>query len=120
MEHNVKKIINFPTNQNVRVSIDTSIELLDVYFTEKEWGLVLNGKFALRKVKDIIDNTVYTYTLLFNDNNYPDASLLVFLDNPNHFISETEIFTVNIEHDAVEVVYDYDKDEIRYSKLETL
>ena len=40
----MKKIINFPTNQNVRVSIDTSIELLDVYFTEKEWGLVLNGK----------------------------------------------------------------------------
>ena len=116
----MKKVINFPTNQNVRVSVDTDIELLDVYFTEKEWGLVLNGNFALRKIKDIIDDTEYTYTLLFNDNNYLDASLVVFLDNPNHFISETEIFTGNIEHDAVEVVYSYDKDEVRYSKLITL
>lgn len=116
----MKKIINFPTNQNVRVSVDTDIELLDVYFTEKEWGLVINGTFALRKVKDTIDDVEYTYTLLFNDNNYPDASLVVFLDNPNHFISETEIFTGNIEHDAVEVVYNYDKDEVRYSKLITL
>ena len=116
----MKKVINFPTNQNVRVSVDTDIELLDVYFTEKEWGSVLNGNFALRKIKDTIDDTEYTYTLLFNDNNYPDASLVVFLDNPNHFISETEIFTGNIEHDAVEVVYGYDKDEVRYSKLITL
>ena len=115
----MKKVINLPINQNVRVSVDTDIELLDVYFTEKEWGLVLNGNFALRKVKDTIDDTEYTYTLLFNDNNYPDASLVVFLDNPNHFISETEIFTGNIEHDAVEVVYNYDKDEARYSKLIT-
>lgn len=116
----MKKVINFPTNQNVRVSVDTDIELLDVYFSEKEWGLVFNGNFALRKIKVIIDDTEYTYTLLFNDNNYPDASLVVFLDDPNHFISETEIFTGNIEHDAVEVVYNYDKDEVRYSKLNTL
>lgn len=99
------------------MSVDTDIELLDVYFTEKEWGLVLNGKFALRKVKDTVDDVEYTFTLLFNDNNYPDASLVVFLNNPNHFMSEPEIFTGNIEHDSVEVVYNYDKDEVRYSKI---
>ena len=118
----MSKIFKFPQPQAVIVSVPTNFDnnILEVSFTEKEWGLVLNGNFALRKIKDTIDDTEYTYTLLFNDNNYPDASLVVFLDNPNHFISETEIFTGNIEHDAVEVVYDYDKDEIRYSKLETL
>ena len=81
---------------------------------------MLNGNFALRKVKDTIDDTEYTYTLLFNDNNYPDSSLVVFLTNPNHFISETEIFTGNIKHDSVEVEYNYDKEEVIYSKLNTL
>ena len=113
----MKKILNFPIIQNVRVSVDTNIELLEVYFTEKEWGLVLNGNFVLRKVKYTIDDTEYTYTLLFNDNNYPDSSLVVFLSNPNHFISEIEIFTGDIKHESVEVEYDYGKDEVRYSKL---
>ena len=116
----MNNIHNIPKNQNVRVSVDTDVELLDVYFTEKEWGLVLNGKFALRKVKDTVDDVEYTFTLLFNDNNYPDASLVVFLNNPNHFMSEPEIFTGNIDHDSVEVVYNYDKDEVRYSKIMTL
>ena len=116
----MNNVHNFPINQNVRISVNTDIELLNVYFTEKEWGLVLNGNFALRKVKDTIDDTEYTYTLLFNDNLYPNHSLVVLLTNPNHFISESEIFLGDINHHSVEIEYDYDKDEVRYSKLITL
>ena len=53
------------------------IEFLEMYFTEKEWSLVLNGNFTVKKIKEIIDDTQYTWSELFNDNNYPKNNLFV-------------------------------------------
>jgi hypothetical protein len=39
-------------------------DFLELSFTEKEWGLILNGNFVVRKIKEIVDDTEYTWSIL--------------------------------------------------------
>ena len=105
----MNKIFKFPQPQIVTVSINFDNNLLEVSFTEKEWGLVLNGNFALRRIKEIEDDIEYTWSLLFNDNLYPKNSLVIVLDNPNHMMSSMEMFMGNINDDDVWIEYERDK-----------
>ena len=73
--------------------------ITSVCFTEKEWGLVLNGNFAVRNIKEKLDDTEYTWSVLFNDNLYPKNNLVVVVDNPNHVMSYSEMFMGNINDD---------------------
>ena len=106
----MRKIFKFPQPQVVTVSVPTNFDnnFLEVSFTEKEWGLVLNGNFAVRKIKEIVDDTEYTWSVLFNDNLYPRNNLVVVLDNPNHIMSFSEMFMGNI-NDDVSIEYEQDK-----------
>ena len=108
----MSNIFKFPQPQNVKISVPTSFDFndfLDVSFTEKEWGLVLNGNFAVRKIKEIIDDTEYTQSVLFNDNLYPKNNLVIVADNPNHIMSYSEMFMGNINDDNVWIEYERDK-----------
>ena len=107
----MSKIFKFPQPQAVIVSVPTNFDnnILEVSFTEKEWGLVLNGNFAVRKIKETIDDTEYTWSVLFNDNLYPKNNLVVVIDNPNHFMSYSEMFMSNINDDDVSIEYEKDK-----------
>ena len=108
----MSNIFKFPRPLLFNVSVPTSFdknEFLEMYFTEKEWGLVLNGNFAVKKIKEIIDDTEYTWSVLFNDNNYPKNNLVVVVDNPNHIMSYSEMFMGNIKDDNVCVEYERDK-----------
>ena len=107
----MSSIIKFPKPQIVTVSVPTTFDMndfLEVTFTEKEWGLILNGNFAVRKIKEIVDDTEYTWSVLFNDNLYPRNNLVVVLDNPNHIMSFSEMFMGNI-NDDVSIEYEQDK-----------
>tara|TARA_B100000795_G_C22351259_1_gene268802 strand:+ start:52 stop:396 length:345 start_codon:yes stop_codon:yes gene_type:complete len=104
-------IFKFPQPQIVTVSVPTSFDnndVLEVSFTEKEWGLVLNGNFAVRNIKEIIDDTEYTWSVLFNDNLYPKNNLVVVINNPNHIMSYSEMFMGNINDDDVSIKYERD------------
>jgi hypothetical protein len=46
----MNKIFKFLQLQIVTVSINFDNNLLEMSFTEKEWSLVLNGNFALRRI----------------------------------------------------------------------
>ena len=108
----MSKISKFPRPLIVNVSVPASFdmnEFLKMSFTEKEWGLVLNGNFTVKKIKEIIDDTEYTWSVLFNDNNYPKNNLVVVLDNPNHIMSYSEMFMGNINDDDVSIEYEQDK-----------
>lgn len=108
----MNKILKFPQTQIVTVSVPTSFDnndVLEVSFTQKEWGLVLNGNFAVRKIKEITDDTEYTWSVLFNDNLYPKNNLVVVVDNPNHIMSYSEMFMGNINDDNVWIEYERDK-----------
>ena len=107
----MNKIIKFPQPQVVTVSVPTNFDnnFLEVSFTEKEWGLVLNGNFAVRNIKDTIDDTEYTWSVLFNDNLYPKNNLVVVVDNPNHIRPYSEMFMGNINDDEVCIEYEQDK-----------
>ena len=108
----MSKISKFPRPLIVNVSVPASFdmnEFLEMSFTEKEWGLVLNGNFTVKKIKEIIDDTEYTWSVLFNDNNYPKNNLVVVLDNPNHIMSYSEMFMGNINDDDVSIEYEQDK-----------
>ena len=107
----MSRIIKFLNPQIVTVSVPTTFDMndfLEVTFTEKEWGLILNGNFAVRKIKEIVDDTEYTWSILFNDNLYPRSNLVVVLDNPNHIMSFSEMFMGNI-NDDVSIEYEQDK-----------
>ena len=108
----MSKIFKFPQPKIVTVSIPTNFDnkdFLELSFTEKEWGLVLNGNFVVRKIKEIVDDTEYTWSILFNDNLYPRNNLVVVLDNPNHIMSFSEMFMGNINDDDVSIEYEQDK-----------
>jgi len=108
----MSSIIKFPNPQIVTVSVPTTFDMndfLEVTFTEKEWGLILNGNFAVRKIKEIVDDTEYTWSVLFNDNLYPRNNLVVVLDNPNHIMSFSEMFMGDINDDDVSIEYEQDK-----------
>ena len=108
----MSKILKFPKPQIVTVSVPTSFDnndFLELSFTEKEWGLVLNGNFAVRKIKEIIDDTEYTWSILFNDNLYPKNNLVVVVDNPNHIMPYSETFMGNIKDDNISIEYERDK-----------
>ena len=107
----MSKILKFPQPQVVTVSVPTNFDnnFLEVSFTEKEWGLVLNGNFAVRTIKETIDDTEYTWSVLFNDNLYPKNNLVVVVDNPNHIMSYSEMFMGNINDDEVCIEYEQDK-----------
>jgi len=108
----MRKIFKFPQPKIVTVSIPTNFDnndFLELSFTEKEWGLILNGNFAVRKIKEIVDDTEYTWSILFNDNLYPRNNLVVVLDNPNHIMSFSEMFMGNINDHNVCIEYEQDK-----------
>ena len=107
----MSKIFKFPQPQVVIVSVPTNFDnnVLEVSFTEKEWGLVINGNFAVRTIKETIDDTEYTWSVLFNDNLYPKNNLVVVVDNPNHIISYSEMFMSNINNDKVPNEYERNK-----------
>ena len=108
----MSNIFKFPKPQNVTVSVPTSFDnndVLELSFTEKEWGLVLNGNFVVRKIKEIIDDTEYTWSVLFNDNLYPKNNLVVVVNNPNHIMSYSEMFMGNINDDNVWIEYEQDE-----------
>ena len=83
--------------------------VLEVSFTEKEWGFVLNGNFAVRNIKETIDDTEYTWSILFNNNLYPKNNLVVVVDNPSHIMSYSEMFMGNINDDEVSIDYETEK-----------
>ena len=62
-----------------------------------------------KNIKDTIDDTEYTWSVLFNDNLYPKNNLVVVVDNPNHIISYSEMFMGNINDDEVCIEYEQDK-----------
>ena len=108
----MSNIFKFPKPQNVTVSVPTSFDnndFLELSFTEKEWGLVLNGNFAVRNIKDTIDDTEYTWSVLFNDNLYPKNNFVVVVNNPNHIMSYSEMFMGNIKDDNVWIEYEQDE-----------
>ena len=107
----MSRIIKFPNPQIVTVSVPTNFDnnVLEVSFTEKEWGLVLNGNFAVRNIKETINDTEYTWSVLFNDNLYPKNNLVVVVDNPNHIMSYSEMFMGNINDYDVSIEYEKDK-----------
>ena len=50
----MNKILKFPQPQVVTVSVPTNFDnnFLEVSFTEKEWGLILSGNFAVYVAQD--------------------------------------------------------------------
>ena len=60
-------------------------------------------------IKETINDTEYTWSVLFNDNLYPKNNLVVVVDNPNHIISYSDMFMGNINDAEVCIEYKQDK-----------